>query len=71
MLSLDAINQTICRLDARGDATKSVAECVGLTTRSIEIRRKKIQELFQVERSMDVILITIRLEEHGLLLPLE
>ena len=70
-LSMDSIDQSICRLDAVGEMTKDISRSVGLTSRSIEIRRKKMQQLFQVERSMEVIRITIRLEEHGLLPPLD
>ncbi len=70
-LSLDTIDQTICRLDAQGELTKEIAANVGLTSRSIENRRKKMQEFFRVERGMDVIRITIRLEEHGLLPPID
>ena len=70
-LSMNSIDQTICRMDALGEMTKDIARSVGLTSRSIEIRRKKMQELFQVERSMEVIRITIRLEEHGLLPPFD
>lgn len=70
-MSMDSIDKLICRMDALGEMTKDIARAVGLTSRSIENRRKKIQELFRVERSMEVIRITIRLEEHGLLPPFE
>ncbi len=70
-ISMDATDQMICRMDALGEMTKDIARSVGLTSRSIENRRRKMQELFQVERSMEVIRITIRLEEHGLLPPFE
>ena len=66
---VDSIDRTICRMDAQGDLTKEIAGSVGLTSRSIENRRKKMQQHFQVERGMEVIRITIRLEEHGLLPP--
>jgi hypothetical protein len=68
-ISMDSIDQKICRLDAMGEMTKDISRSVGLTSRSIENRRKKMQELFHVERTMEVIRITIRLEEHGLLPP--
>jgi hypothetical protein len=70
-LSLDGIDQTICRLDAQGELTKEIASVVGLTSRSIENRRKKMQDIFGVEKPFEVIRITIRLEEHGLLPPLD
>lgn len=70
-VSLDAVDQTICRLDAQGELTKDIAASVGLTSRSIENRRKKLLGLFRVERFMEIIRITIRLEEHGLLPPNE
>ncbi len=65
--SLDDIDQTICRADAQGETTKEIAARVGLTPRSIEIRRKKMLDLFGIARPMELIRITIRLEEQGLL----
>ena len=65
--SLDATDQLTCRMDAKGESTKDIAAAVGLTPRAIEIRRKKMFELFGIQRSMELIRITIRLEEHGLL----
>ena len=65
--SLDAIDQRTCRMDAKGESTKDIAATVKLSPRAIEIRRKKMFELFGVERPMELVRITIRLEEHGLL----
>lgn len=65
--SLDPIDQLTCRMDAKGESTKDIATAVGLSPRAIEIRRKKMFELFGVERSMELVRITIRLEEHRLL----
>lgn len=65
--SLDATDQLTCRMDARGESTKDIATTVKLSPRAIEIRRKKMFELFDVKRSMELIRITIRLEENGLL----
>lgn len=65
--SLDAIDQLTCRMDARGESTKDIAAAVRLSPRAIEIRRKKMLELFGVSRPMELVRITILLEEHGLL----
>ncbi len=65
--SLDAIDQRTCRLDAKGDSTKDIAAAVNMSPRAIEIRRKKMFDLFGVDRPMELVRITIRLEEHGLL----
>lgn len=65
--SLDSIDQQICRLDAKGEATKDIATSVSMSTRSVENRRNKMLAIFGVERTMELIRITIRLEEHGLL----
>ncbi len=65
--SLDVIDQRTCRLDAKGETTKDIAAAVNLSPRAIEIRRRKMFELFGVERPMELVRITIRLEEHGLL----
>ena len=67
--SLDDIDQSVCRLDAKGESTKVIAAGVGLTSKSIENRRNKMIALFGVQRPMDLIRITIRLEDHGLLPP--
>ncbi len=65
--SLDHTDQVTCRMDAKGECTKDIAQAVGLSPRAIELRRKKMFELFGVERPMELIRITIRLEENGLL----
>lgn len=65
--SLDDIDQRTCRMDARGETTKDIAAALSMSPRAIEIRRKKMFELFGVERPMELVRITIRLEEHGLL----
>ncbi len=65
--NLDEVDQTISHLDAAGETTKDIAARVGLTSRSIEMRRKKMMETFKVHRPMELIRITIRLQEHGLL----
>ncbi len=65
--SLDATDQLICRLDAKGESTKDIAVAVDLSPRAIELRRKKMLELFEAQRPMELVRITIRLEEHGLL----
>lgn len=65
--SLDAIDQRTCRMDAKGESTKDIAAAVNMSPRAIEIRRKKMFDLFGVERPMELVRITIRLEEHGLL----
>ncbi len=67
--SLDGIDQQVCRLDAKGESTKDIAAGVGLTSKSIENRRNKMIAMFGVQRPMDLIRITIRLEDHGLLPP--
>jgi hypothetical protein len=67
--SMDEVDRTICRLDAKGELTKDIAAAVGLTSRSIENHRSKMLVLFQVQRPMELIRITIRLEDHGLLPP--
>jgi hypothetical protein len=65
--SLDAIDQRTCRMDAKGETTKDIAAAINMSPRAIEIRRKKMFELFGVGRPMELVRITIRLEEHGLL----
>jgi len=67
--SMDRVNQTICRLDAKGESTKDIAAGVGLTSRSIENHRNRMMVLFGVQRPMDLVRITIRLEDDGLLPP--
>jgi len=65
--AMDPVDQTICRLDAKGESTKDIAARVGLTSRSIENRRNRMIVLFGAQRPMGLVRITIRLEDHGLL----
>ena len=64
---LDLIDQNICRGIARGDATKETANSVGLTTRSVELRRQKILDMFGFQRPIEIVKMLVRLQENGLI----
>lgn len=64
---LDRIDQSICRGLFEGDAIKDIAKQVGLTTRSVELRRQKIMDLFGFNRPIEIVKSLVRLEENGLL----
>lgn len=64
---LDKTDQAICRLYYGGATTKSIAESVGLTPRSVEVRRQKILDEFEFSRPVEIIKLLTRLEENGLL----
>jgi AraC-like DNA-binding protein len=64
---LDANDQLICRHYAMGDPTKEIAKRVGLTSRSVEMRRQKILTAFGFERPVEIIKMMVRLEEHGMI----
>lgn len=64
---LDANDQLICRHYAMGDATKEIAKRIGLTSRSVEMRRQKILATFGFERPIEIIKMMVRLEEHGMI----
>ncbi len=64
---LDSTDRTICDAYAKGDPTKAIANLVGLTTRSVEIRRQKIMDTFGFSRPIEIIKMMVRLEERGLI----
>lgn len=64
---LDVTDQKICRGLASGDSTKDIANSVGLTTRSIELRRQKMMELFGFQRPIEIVKMLVRLQENGLI----
>ncbi|EMI56085.1 helix-turn-helix domain-containing protein [Rhodopirellula sallentina] len=64
---LDEIDRQICQGIAVGDSTGEIATSVGLTRRSIEVRRAKILEHFGFSRQVQIVRLLVRLEENGLL----
>lgn len=66
-LGLDDIDRRICRLYCDGESTKYVAEKVGLTTRSVEVRRQKILEALGLKRPVDIVKLIVRFEENRLM----
>lgn len=64
---LDSIDQTICRRLVHGDATRDIANRVGLTPRSVELRRQKVLDLLGLQRPIEIVKLFVRLEENGLL----
>lgn len=63
--SLDTIDQTICQGIALGDLTEEIACAVGLTRRSIEVRRSKILRVFGFSRQVQIVRTMVRFEENG------
>ncbi|WP_222436157.1 response regulator transcription factor [Rubripirellula reticaptiva] len=63
---LDATDQEICQGYARGDSSREIGAMVGLTTRSVEIRRQKILAHFGFERPIEIVKMLVRLDERGL-----
>lgn len=63
---LDENDQLICRHYAMGDTTKEISKRVGLTSRSVEMRRQKILTMFDFKRPIEIIKMMVRLEEHGM-----
>ncbi|MBB3206944.1 DNA-binding CsgD family transcriptional regulator [Rhodopirellula rubra] len=64
---LDETDRRICEGIAVGDSTAEIAAAVGLTRRSIEVRRGKILEHFGFSRKVQIVRLLVRLEENGLL----
>lgn len=62
---LDEIDQEICHGIALGDTTCEIAQAVGLTRRTVEVRRGKIMELFGFSRKVQIVRLIVRLEENG------
>jgi hypothetical protein len=65
--NLDSIDQKICQGIVEGDATRDIANRVGLTSRSVELRRQKILDAFGFIRPIEIVKLIVRLEENGLL----
>ncbi|MEO9594420.1 transcriptional regulator [Rhodopirellula bahusiensis] len=63
----DSVDRQICEAIAMGDTTGDIATMVGLTRRSVEVRRAKILERFQFTRPVEIVRLLVRLEENGLL----
>ncbi|WP_283430389.1 nitrogen regulation protein NR(II) [Neorhodopirellula lusitana] len=64
---LDETDRAICHGIALGDSTSEVAQSVGLTRRSVEVRRTKILEHFGFARIVQVVRLMVRFEENQLL----
>ena len=64
---LDETDQRICQLYNQGEPTKAIAAAVGLATRSVELRRQKVMETFGFEKTVEVVKLLTRLEEHDLI----
>ncbi|WDQ19300.1 LuxR C-terminal-related transcriptional regulator [Rhodopirellula sp. P2] len=63
----DSVDRQICEAIAMGDTTSEIATVVGLTRRSVEVRRAKILERLQFTRPVEIVRLVVRLEENGLL----
>ncbi|EKK04124.1 transcriptional regulatory protein [Rhodopirellula baltica SH28] len=63
----DSVDRQICEAIAMGDTTGDIATMVGLTRRSVEVRRAKILERLQFTRPVEIVRLLVRLEENGLL----
>ncbi|WP_430453526.1 helix-turn-helix transcriptional regulator [Rhodopirellula europaea] len=63
----DSVDRQICEAIAMGDTTGEIATMVGLTRRSVEVRRAKILERLQFTRPVEIVRLLVRLEENGLL----
>ena len=68
---LDEIDQRICFGDTRGETTKHIAATIGMTARSVELRRHKIMEHLGFSRTVEIIILIVRLAENGLIAPLD
>jgi hypothetical protein len=64
---LGQTDRRICQGIAVGDLTEEIAAHVGLTRRSVEVRRSKILEHFGFSKKVQIVRLMVRLEENGLL----
>jgi hypothetical protein len=64
---LDEVDRTICLGCGNGDSAKDIAAQVGMTTRSVELRRQKMLEVFGFSRPIEIAKMLVRLEERGLI----
>ncbi len=65
--ALDITDQKICNGYGMGESTKHIAASVGLTTRSVELRRQKVMDLFGFSHPIEIVKMLVRLEENGLI----
>jgi hypothetical protein len=68
---LDEIDRAICYGDTRGKTTKHIAASIGLTTRSVELRRNRIVEHFGFRQAIEIVILLVRLAEHGFIDPIQ
>lgn len=64
---LDDRDREICRLIALGKSSVEIGEEMGMTSRNVDIRRKKGFAALKVEKPVELVRILVRLQERGYL----
>jgi DNA-binding CsgD family transcriptional regulator len=65
--SLDAEDQSLCRLVAGGRSQREIADLLGCTTRTIENRRNRIMNELDIAKPIDIVKLMVRMAEHRLI----
>lgn len=64
---LDDRDREICRLIALGKSSVEIGEELGMTSRNVDIRRKKGFAALNVEKPVELVRVLVRLQERGYL----
>jgi len=65
--TLGEVDREIARLIAMGVTAREVAQQLELTPRTVELRKKKILDAFQFDRTIELVKLLVRLEDRGFL----
>lgn len=64
---LDERDREICRLIALGKSSTEIGKELGMTSRNVDIRRKKGFAALKVEKPVELVRVLVRLQERGYL----
>ena len=62
---LDETDRVICQQLASGSKVREIADSLGLTSRAVEQRKRKILEALKLEQTLDLVKLLVRLQDSG------
>lgn len=65
--ALDERDREICRQVGLGVTTSKMAEQFGMTSRGVEVRKRKILKSLDLPRTIDMVKLLVRLQDNGFL----
>ena len=63
--SLDETDREICRLLGRGKKVREIADKLSLTSRAVEQRKRKLLEHFDLDQTIELVKLLVRLQDGG------